>query len=321
VSVNIKDRAVESGGHVVHFYEDDVELLDAVGPYLTAAAQAGEVAIVIATEAHRQAFEAELAASGVDLTQARARGELLCLDAAETMAAFMPEGEIDHAAFHEVVGGLVRHAAGSGRGVRAYGEMVALLWDAGDVLAAIELETLWNDLARELPFTLFCSYPAASVLCSEHAQALHEVCHLHSTVLASSDGELASSADTQEREFSAEFAPELKAPGEARRLLIGELRRWGHEEALVQDAALVLTELASNAVRHARTSFSIAVRAEGSTLRIAVRDTRPLAAPVLHGELASPLATHGLGLIDTLAVDWGVDGTTDGKVVWAQLRA
>ena len=77
----------------------------------------------------------------------------------------------------------MRDAAASGRRVRAYGEMVALLWDAGDVLGAIELETLWHELGRELSFSLFCSYPASSVSGPEHAQALHQVCHLHSAVL------------------------------------------------------------------------------------------------------------------------------------------
>jgi anti-sigma regulatory factor (Ser/Thr protein kinase) len=320
MSVEIRDRKFGSGEHVVHFYEHNGELIEAVGPYLSAAARTGEVAIVIATEAHRRAFEAELEVSGIDLAQAYARGELLLLDAAETMVAFMPDGEIDHDAFHEVVGGLVRNAADSGRAVRAYGEMVALLWDAGDVLAAIELERLWNDLARELPFTLFCAYPAASVLGGEHAAALHEVCHLHSSVLHPPDGEQLPADSSKQDELAAEFPARLEAPGQARRLLIGALRRWGHDESLVQDAALVLTELASNAMRHAGTSFSIAVRAEASVLRIAVRDESPLAATVRNGELAPPLATHGLGVIDAVAADWGVESTPDGKVVWAQLR-
>jgi hypothetical protein len=44
---------------------------------------------------------------------------------------------VDTDAFDEVVGGLVREASASGRPVRAYGEMVAVLWAAGDVAAAI----------------------------------------------------------------------------------------------------------------------------------------------------------------------------------------
>jgi anti-sigma regulatory factor (Ser/Thr protein kinase) len=320
MTVQTENETVGSGEHVVHFYEHDAELVEAVAPYLSAGARAGDVAIVIATRAHRHAFELALEAEGVDLAGAGARGEFVSLDAAETMAAFMSDGEIDRAAFHEVIGGLVRRAAGSGRRVRAYGEMVALLWDAGEVLAAIELETLWNDLARELPFTLFCSYPAASVLGSEHADALHEVCQLHSSVLHGGDGPSEGKDGRGPSELKARFSAELNAPGRARRLLMSEMRQWGHDEPLVQDAALVLSELATNAVRHAGSPFSIAVRVEGSMLRIAVGDSRPLATALRNGEL-TPQPLHGLGLIDALSTDWGVDGAADGKVVWAELRA
>ncbi len=151
------DIAVESGEHVVQFYEHESEPLGAVVPYLAAAAAGGEAAIVIATEAHRRAFEGELEADGIDLVKAGEDGRFFSLDAATTMASFMADGKIDHEAFHEVIGGLVRTASETGRPIRAYGEMVALLWDVGDVLAAIELETLWNDLAREV--SSLCSAP------------------------------------------------------------------------------------------------------------------------------------------------------------------
>jgi anti-sigma regulatory factor (Ser/Thr protein kinase) len=318
VTVQTQDSPVARDEHVVHFYERDCELLEAVVPYLSAAVRDGEVAIVIATESHRSTFEAELETGGVDLAEARADGRFISLDAAETMAAFSSSGEIDRLAFHEVIGGLVRSAAASGRAVRAYGEMVALLWDAGDVLAAIELETLWNELARRSPFTLFCAYPATSVAGSEHAQALHEVCHLHSSVLDPPDVRRLPADRSRQTELTAEFPAERVAPGQARRLLVSALREWDQEESLVQDAALVLSELASNAVLHAGSRFSIAVRVESSILRIAVHDVGPVAAMSGAGALA-PQATHGLGLIDALSTDWGVESTPDGKVVWAEL--
>lgn len=319
MAVETQDIAVGTGEHVVQFYERDAELIGAVGPYLAAAARAGEVAIVIATEAHRRAFAAELEAEGIDLAQISAVGSFLSLDAAGTMAAFTVHGQIDHDAFHEVIGGLVRKAAKSGRPVRVYGEIVALLWDAGDVLAAIELETLWNDLARELPFSLFCSYPSASVAGSEHAEALHQVCHLHTSVLRPpADGEQGAADGSPQTELVAEFAAERDAPGQARRLVVAALREWGHDETLMENAALVLSELATNAVVHAGSPFSVTVREEDSMLRVAVQDARPLAATASEEGLI-PRIGHGLGLIDALATRWGVESAPDGKVVWAEL--
>jgi hypothetical protein len=107
--------------------------------------------IVIATEGHRAAVAAALRAAGADLDALRARGTFIERDAAATLAAFRRDGSIVPAEFDALVGGLVRDAAGSGLPVLAFGEMVALLWKAGEVVAAIELETLWNELGRRRP--------------------------------------------------------------------------------------------------------------------------------------------------------------------------
>jgi MEDS: MEthanogen/methylotroph, DcmR Sensory domain/Histidine kinase-like ATPase domain len=332
MAVETRDTVVAGGEHIVHFYAREPELVAAVGPYLAAAARAGETAIVIATAAHRHAFEAALEADGIDLGRARADESFLSLDAASTMAAFIVDGQIDHDAFHELIGGLVRKAAESGRAVRAYGEMVALLWDAGNVIAAIELETLWNDLGRELPFSLFCSYPAASVAGSEHAAALHHVCHLHSSVLGpSADAEQPRDGKeppehvqphaldtTAELGVSISLPAKPDSPGRARRIVVAALRRWEHSDTLVNDAALMVTELTSNAVRHACSAFSLAVRVETSTLRVEVRDHTPLHIALPNGGLI-PESLHGLGIVEAIATRWGVESTYDGKLVWAEL--
>jgi anti-sigma regulatory factor (Ser/Thr protein kinase) len=320
MALGMQDTAIGSGEHVVHFYEHDTELVAAVGPYLIDAAQAGEVAVVIATEAHRRAFESELEAAGIDVAEARDEESYLSLDAADTMAAFMPGGEIDRDAFHEVIGGLVRKAARSGRAVRAYGEMVALLWDAGSVIGAIELEGLWNELAHELPFALFCSYPAASVLGSEHAEALHQVCHLHTSVVQTPPADdLAAAERFSDTEVAAKFPAGRDAPGRARRLLAAALRQWGYEGVLVDCAVLVSSELGTNAVLHADSPFSLTAWMRDSVLRIAVEDASPLGAPGHDGGLI-PQAGHGLAVVETLAASWGVEGTPEGKVVWAEFR-
>jgi hypothetical protein len=142
---------------------------------------------VIATEAHRRAFEFELAAGGTDLLEAAADGGLVLLDAAQTLARLMPNGEIDGTAFRDVIGSVVREAGRRGRPVHAYGEMVALLWDAGNVLGAIRLEELRNELARDHHFALVCGYHTAATSDREHDQALRHVCHLHSHVLDASN--------------------------------------------------------------------------------------------------------------------------------------
>lgn len=118
--------------------------------------------------------------------------------------------------------------------------------------------------------------------------------------------------------ISAGFPCKSDSPGRARRLVVAALGSWGAGGALVDDAALMVSELATNAVRHARSSFSVTVRAHGSTLHIAVQDGAPLDMTVPSGGLI-PQPLHGLSLVELVSAGWGLEGTHDGKVVWAEL--
>jgi hypothetical protein len=116
----------------------------------------------------------------------------------------------------------------------------------------------------------------------------------------------------------APFGVDPDSPGRARRLVVDTLRRWGATSRLVNDAALLVSELATNAVRHADSSFSVTVRASGSTLRVAVHDGAPLAG-TLSAAWLIPQPLHGLSLVDALCTRWGVEDTRHGKLVWVEL--
>jgi anti-sigma regulatory factor (Ser/Thr protein kinase) len=314
VAVQAKDIAGERRAHGVQFYERDIDLAAAVCRYLTDGLSSGGVAVVIATEAHRRAFEAELKAAGLDPVALRRDGKLVMLDASETMSSFMPDGRVDRDAFHRVIGSTMKKLAETGRSVRAYGEMVAVLWEAGHILAAIELEKLWNELGLELPFSLLCAYRSASVSAPEHAAAVDELCRLHSSVAG------APAPTDLPAELSAEFDPDREAPREARRLVAESFRKWRQNGDLLADALLVTSELTTNAVVHTRSRFSVTVRWQDGGVRISVRDASTVP-PTLRQAGPAARFGRGMGLIATLSSCWGVDTTRDGKVVWAELRA
>ena len=142
-------------------------------------------AIVIATPEHRAEFESRLTQAGADLAAARADGRYLTLDAAGTLREILAGGlegpALDRATFYRVIGTLIEQAAADGRPVRAYGELVALLWDDGLVNAAAQLEGLWGELGRKQPFSLFCGYRADSV--TREIDAFAEVCRLHHAIV------------------------------------------------------------------------------------------------------------------------------------------
>jgi anti-sigma regulatory factor (Ser/Thr protein kinase) len=316
--MTIDVRDVESGDHVVQFYERDTDLIVAVGHYLAVAVKAGGVALAIATESHRRSLEDQLVAEGVDLDLARHHGQIVLLDAATMMSTFVADGRVDGDAFHSVIGRLVGEAAKKGRPVRAYGEMVALLWDAGNVLSAIQLESLWNDLGESLPFSLYCAYHAESVSGSEHAEAFQRLCHLHSDVLRGPSHDVRSGPSVVGTEVAAQFAAKTTAARAVRHFVVDALRQWGWSRDLIDDVELVSSELAANAVVHACPPFTVTLRTNGSLVRLEIRDSRPA---VRNGESAGLIARpgRGLGVVAALSLRWGVEASGATKVVWAEL--
>ena len=305
---------LNAGHHVVQFYGHDEELTERVAGYLLEALEGGGAAIVIATPEHRQAFETRLRQAGADLARARDGGAYLALDARATLREFMAAGRLDHGAFDRVIGGLIRQAGTDGRPVRAYGEMVALLWDDGLVNAAVELESMWNELGRRHSFTLSCGYRVDSV--TGEVDAFAEVCRLHQEILG--PGASTPGASTPGDSTARTFAFSRDAPAAARHFTVGALHDWG-ASAIADDAALVVTELAANAIVHAHSAFTVILSARGDLLRISVRDASPLAGEG-HAALM-PVPLHGLGAVDALASRWGVESLGNaGKTVWVELR-
>lgn len=219
-------RALGAAAHIVQFYEDDAPLLDAVAAFIGAALGAGEAGIVIVTPAHRAGIEARLRAAGLDLEAARGGGRYIALDAAATLDTFMVAGAPDSARFAAVIGGLIARAGAGGRGVRAFGEMVALLAGVGDHAAALLLERLWHDLQQAHSFALFCAYPLGHFAGEGH-EALHDlVCAAHSHVIPAESYAALSTPDARLREIAAlqRKARQLEAEVAARRRAEEELR-------------------------------------------------------------------------------------------------
>jgi anti-sigma regulatory factor (Ser/Thr protein kinase) len=100
------------------------------------------------------------------------------------------------------------------------------------------------------------------------------------------------------------------------------------DQALADDVAIAVTELAANAVVHGHSAFTVVVSRWATRIRVAVRDNAPVMAA--GGESAEsvscpvpfPVTTgHGLSVVAKLASRWGVEATPAGKVVWAELGA
>ena len=187
--------------HFVQFYEADDFLLNSLGEYTAAALKAGEAAIVVATEEHREELEARLRKHGLDVAAAVECGQLILRDASETLSKFMVNGSPDSALFAGIVGDIIARA-GEGRPcVRVYGEMVALLWAEGNYDAAIRLEELWNDLQQKHSFALFCAYPMNGFAGDGPGRGLPDVCTTHSRVIPAESYTAIGDSDERLREI------------------------------------------------------------------------------------------------------------------------
>ena len=128
--------------------------------FLEPCLRSADPAIVIATAAHRMLIATELTARGINLPRLEAAGDLQMLDADEMLGQFMSGADPDATKFHRIVDDVIDRAC-KGRlpcPVRAYGEMVDILWKRGNPEGAIRLELLWNGVARHAQFSLLCGY-------------------------------------------------------------------------------------------------------------------------------------------------------------------
>jgi PAS domain S-box-containing protein len=175
---------INSFEHFVQFYGTDAFLLDSLSGFISAGLLAGDACIVIATPMHCADLEKRLQAHGLDLLDACRRDAYIVLDAAEVLTTFMVDGSPVPERFTEVVEGLIARAAQSGRHVRIFGEMVALLWAEGNQAAAVNLEELWNHLHQKTsPFALFCAYPMHDFAGEIHRTGFIEILQQHARVL------------------------------------------------------------------------------------------------------------------------------------------
>ncbi|MEE4541634.1 ATP-binding protein [Streptomyces sp. V4-01] len=130
-------------------------------------------------------------------------------------------------------------------------------------------------------------------------------------------------ASVDERAVIRRWGRDRRNVATARGVLLKALTEWGLEE-IADSAVLVLSELLTNAVRHAHVpagrEIETRFRLTGDRVRIEVHDSSD-EKPVRGMADVDSLDGRGLWLVDTLSGSWGVtarDGV--GKVVWAEFR-
>lgn len=167
-------------GHLVHFYESESELLAPLTEYMRTGLVANETCIIIATQNHILALNEFLRTADFTSGQRPSPTTILAYDAEELLGKIMVGNLPDWNRFMDTIGLLIQNAQLLQKPVRAYGEMVAILWKSGHREAVMMLEDYWNQLLRMANFSLYCAYPKLQFIydkdqmsCIDHHHGLH----------------------------------------------------------------------------------------------------------------------------------------------------
>ena len=167
--------------HTVHFYDAHEVLIERLRGLVSYGFDVGNAALIVATPDHRRQLVDALEQNGVDVKTAIQQERFVLCDAEETLCHFMVGGHPDPVLFIASMRNLLvsarKTAPSQDQGLIVFGEMVALLWAAGNQDGALALERLWNALLNERPFHLHCAYPRSLFSHDEHGM-LH-VCKNH----------------------------------------------------------------------------------------------------------------------------------------------
>jgi DNA-binding NarL/FixJ family response regulator len=171
--------------HEVVFCSGDEVLVDALASFIANVLNAGDAAIVLVTQSHRDNLFQRLNSRGVDVAAAIQRGTLVVWDARDALSTFMindwPDAVRLSTTLENLVNGAAKDVTGERRRVVTCGECAPTLWADGKVDAAIHVEHLWDEVTRGYGIETLCVYPSFAgqeddhsfkLLCAEHT-AIH----------------------------------------------------------------------------------------------------------------------------------------------------
>ena len=169
--------------HEVEFYPDDAAFVVGFTRFIEATLESGSAVIVIATASHRKSLLQRLREHGVDIVAAVEQGRYVPVDVAETLATFMVNDQPDPARLLKAASNLIaaaRASIGDRFRIAACGECAPTLWEQGKADAAVEVEQLWDEIAKSYDVDILCGYVLNSFQREQESDIYERICAEHS---------------------------------------------------------------------------------------------------------------------------------------------
>jgi hypothetical protein len=171
--------------HVLQIYDNNEIFINTLAGFVGDGINAGDCTIVLATREHLQSLDTALSAHGINVGSLISEDQYIPIVAEDALALFMINDWPDPALFLKMVTGLFNRASKNNRNVRAFGELVAVLWAQGNNGATVQLEHLWNQFCAQNQMTLFCAYPKSGFT-EDAEESIKSICATHSKIISGS---------------------------------------------------------------------------------------------------------------------------------------
>jgi hypothetical protein len=176
-------QLLRDGDHLVQFYEDEEYLVNLITDYAVPALNSGEGVVLIGTAAHNQAFLESFHCFCDNVEDALIEGQLVLVDAEEMLGNLLRRPRSLEENFHKHINHLLLKMKSKFTSIKAFGEMVDILWKKGDRITTLELEQHWNMTCSRLKITLLCAYHLSSFQEESLTQGYKDICQCHSHVI------------------------------------------------------------------------------------------------------------------------------------------
>jgi hypothetical protein len=172
--------------HVVQVYENEKVFLNTLEGFVGSGLLTGDTVIVICRRKNLDKLRIRLERQDMDINSLIAARKYLPLEAKEVLSTFMVNDWPDEKLFFQTLNNMFRKVTESRSRIRAFGEMVSVLWEEGKYAATVHLEHLWNKFCETQQLCLYCAYPKSGFT-RDPAESMKHICDTHSKIIAGWD--------------------------------------------------------------------------------------------------------------------------------------